>query len=56
MILGVVFKMTDGRTRTVLRKEIESLKSTGVSLMPENLESTMTRQEIADVIAFLRRK
>jgi putative heme-binding domain-containing protein len=53
---GVVFKLTDGRTRTVLRHEIESLKSTGVSLMPENLESTMTKQEIADVIAFLRKK
>ena len=53
---GVVFKLTDGRTRTVLRKDIETLKSTDVSLMPENLESTMTRQDLADVIAFLRRR
>ena len=51
---GVVFKLTDGRKRTVLRKEIETLKSTGVSLMPENLESTLTRQELADVIAFVQ--
>ena len=53
---GVVFKLIDGRTRTIFRTDIEPLKSTGVSLMPENLESTMTRQELADVIALLRRK
>ena len=53
---GIVFKLTDGRARTVLRKDIEALKSTGVSLMPENLESTMTKQDLADVIAFLRRR
>ncbi len=53
---GIVFKLADGRTRTVLRSDIETLKSTGVSLMPENLESTMTEQELADLIAFLRRK
>ncbi len=53
---GVVFKLIDGRTRTIFRTEIELLKSTAVSLMPENLESMMTRQELADVIALLRRK
>ncbi len=53
---GVVFKLTDGKLRTVLRRDIDTLKNSGVSLMPENLESTMTKQEIADIIAFLRHK
>jgi putative membrane-bound dehydrogenase-like protein len=53
---GIVFKLNDGRTRTILRKDIETLKNIGVSLMPENLESIMTQQDIADVIAFLRKK
>ncbi len=53
---GIVFKMTDGRTRTVLRKEIDVLKNTGISLMPENLESLMTEQDLADVITLLRKR
>ena len=36
-----------------IKKEIEDTKNGG-SLMPEGLEKSMSRQEIADVIAYLR--
>ena len=39
---------------TVLRENIEELRASTVSLMPDGLEETMTRQELADVIAYLR--
>ncbi len=48
------FKMLDGTTRAVLRKEVASLESTHTSLMPAGLESAMTPQSLADLIAFLR--
>ena len=39
---------------TVLRQNIKELRASSVSLMPDGLEETMTRQELADVIAYLR--
>jgi putative heme-binding domain-containing protein len=39
---------------TLLRTDIKSMRATGVSLMPEGLESGHTPQDIADLIAFLR--
>ena len=39
---------------TLLRKNVEEIRASIVSLMPEGLEETLTRQEIADVIAYLR--
>ncbi len=38
---------------TVLREDVEKISSGGVSLMPEGLESTLTPQQFADLIAFL---
>jgi hypothetical protein len=40
----------------LLRSEIESLESTGRSLMPEGLEKDLSRQDLADLIAFLTAK
>jgi len=36
------------------RSEITSLKATGSSPMPEGLETAVTMQQMADLIAFLR--
>ena len=38
----------------MLRSNIESLTSSGKSLMPEGLEKELTPQQLADVIAFVR--
>jgi putative heme-binding domain-containing protein len=52
---SVTFKLTDGSTRLVLRSDLADFKSTGQSLMPAGLETGMTVQEMADLIAWLRR-
>jgi putative membrane-bound dehydrogenase-like protein len=39
---------------TVLRSRIRDIRSSSISLMPENLEEGLSRQGIADLIAFLR--
>jgi putative heme-binding domain-containing protein len=44
----------DGIDTTLLRSQVESLESTGRSLMPEGLERAVSPQAMADVLAFLR--
>jgi len=39
---------------TLLRSNIAEIRASSVSLMPEELEKQMSRQELADVIAYLR--
>jgi hypothetical protein len=39
---------------TILRTDLKELSSSGLSLMPEGFEKVMNRQELADLIAFLR--
>ncbi|HUE16913.1 MAG TPA: PVC-type heme-binding CxxCH protein [Planctomycetaceae bacterium] len=39
---------------TLLRSNIEELSSTGKSLMPEGFEKKLTRQDMADLIAYLQ--
>lgn len=39
---------------TVLRENIKDLRSSSVSLMPEGLEKSLSRRELADVISYLR--
>ena len=46
-------KRADNVTDTVLRIDIEALKSTGLSLMPEGLEKEITVGQMADLLAFL---
>lgn len=52
---NVILKRADGGTDTVLRSEIKSLTSLGISLMPEGLEAAITPQQMADLIEFLKR-
>jgi putative membrane-bound dehydrogenase-like protein len=51
---NLTLKRADGGTDSVLRSEIKSLTSPGISLMPEGLESAITPQQMADLIEFLR--
>lgn len=39
---------------TILRKDIEQIRASDVSLMPEGLEADLDHQSLADVIAYLR--
>lgn len=51
---AIVVKRSEGATDVIPREQIEQVKSTGVSLMPEGLEKGLTVQDIADLIAFMR--
>lgn len=44
-----------GKNHTILRKDIESLNASPVSLMPEDLHKTLTPQQLADALTWLRR-
>jgi putative heme-binding domain-containing protein len=39
---------------TVLRKNIAEIRASSVSLMPEDLEKSLSKQDLADVITYLR--
>ena len=52
---SLTLKMAGNVTKSVLRSEIASLKSTGTSLMPDGLEAALTPQSLADVIAYLKK-
>ncbi len=43
-----------GVTDTIQKQNVEDIKSTGLSLMPEGLEKTIDPQGLADLLAFLR--
>ncbi len=51
---SLTLKMAGNLTKSVLRSDVASLKSTGISLMPEGLEAAMTPQALADLIAYLK--
>ncbi|HTK73668.1 MAG TPA: PVC-type heme-binding CxxCH protein [Gemmataceae bacterium] len=50
---GLTLRAQEGRDQTILRKDIEELLGTGKSLMPEGLEQQISRQDLADVIAYV---
>ena len=50
----VVLRVAGGKEEVVPRKQVLQLELAEVSLMPEDLEKTVTEQEFRDLIAFLR--
>ena len=51
---SVILRQADERQVVLPRSRIRSLRSTGVSLMPEGLEVGRSPQELRDLIAFIR--
>jgi putative heme-binding domain-containing protein len=51
---SITLRRAENQTDTVLRQDIEEIQSTGVSLMPEGLEKTITVEEMADLLNFLK--
>ncbi len=51
---SVTLRQPENKTQTLLRADIESIKSSGVSLMPEGFEKHLTHQQMADLIAFVK--
>ena len=51
---SITLKRAEGKQDMILRSNIDQMISTGLSLMPVGLEKDLKRQEIADVIAFVK--
>jgi len=51
---SITLLRAESKRDVVLRSNIEELLSTGLSLMPEGLEKELNRQQLADVIAFIK--
>ncbi|WP_182866771.1 PVC-type heme-binding CxxCH protein [Stieleria mannarensis] len=51
---AVILKMAEGKTKAIGRAEIEQMKASDVSLMPEGIEKDITLQQMADLLAYLK--
>ncbi|MCO6457800.1 MAG: HEAT repeat domain-containing protein [Pirellulaceae bacterium] len=51
---SVTLKRADNAEDTVLRIDIEEMRSSGLSLMPEGLEKQIDKQAMADLLAYLK--
>jgi len=51
---SITLKRADNATDTILRIDIDQLKSTGMSLMPEGMEKQIDPPAMADLLEFLR--
>jgi putative heme-binding domain-containing protein len=50
---SVTLRRADQAEDTILRTQIDSIQATQQSLMPEEFEKQMSKQDLADLIAFL---
>jgi len=50
---SVTLRRKENETDTILRSQIEEMRGTGLSIMPEGLEKELDQQALADVIAYL---
>ncbi len=53
--VAITLKMALGQQETIRRASIAQLNASALSPMPDQLEATMTRQELADLISFLKK-
>ncbi len=51
---SLTLKRAKNETETILRQNIEEIIDTKKSLMPEGLEKNLTKQDLADLITFLK--
>jgi putative heme-binding domain-containing protein len=50
---SITIRRADATSETVLRINVEELRSTGMSFMPEGLETLVDHQAMADLLAYL---
>ncbi len=51
---SILLRQAEGKNVSVLRKDVETLRTSTVSLMPADLSKTLTPQDVANVVAWLR--
>ena len=52
---GITLRRAEGAQDFVLRSQLEELRATGKSLMPEGMEQNLAPQDVADLLEFLAR-
>jgi putative heme-binding domain-containing protein len=52
---AVVLRRSDGVEDTIRRSDLDNLKSSGLSLMPDGMEKNVSKQDVADLLAYLRK-
>ena len=50
---SITLRAQEGKEQVLLRSELDELQSTGKSLMPEGLEKELSKQDVADLTAYL---
>lgn len=50
---GITLRGQQGKDETILRTDLQNLRGTAKSLMPEGLEKEVSKQDAADLIAYL---
>lgn len=51
---GLTLKRADNQTDTILRQDVEEITNTGLSLMPDGFEKSISIPEMADLLAYLK--
>ena len=49
----ITLRDSEGKPESLLREEIEEIKSTSMSLMPENLAGEISPQDMSDLIRYV---
>lgn len=52
---AVTLKLQDGLRRTLPREQIEQLRATGVSMMPEGFENQVSPEAMRDLVGYIKR-
>ena len=50
---SITLRGPDGKEQVILRNQLDEMRSTGKSLMPEGLEKDVTVEQLADLFAYL---
>ena len=53
---SITLRRAEGAEDIIPRKSIESLTSSGLSLMPEGLEQNINPQQMSDLLSYLQAK
>lgn len=51
---AITLSNVDGQAKNIARQDIESLKALGISAMPVGLEEKISKQQMADLLVFLK--
>ncbi len=53
---AIVLKMAEGKQQTIGRGEIDEIRASSISLMPEGIEKDVTVQNMADLLEYLKNR